>query len=77
MSEPSRALFSSGGEVAQLVEHTTENRGVVSSILTLATTLSPQNKAIWQRHERPLVCRPPESAEAILRDLAALVLSWT
>src|SRR5665647_379406 len=27
-----------GGEVAQLVEHTTENRGVVSSILTLATT---------------------------------------
>ena len=30
------------GGIAQLVEHTTENRGVVSSILTLATTLSPR-----------------------------------
>ena len=30
------------GEVAQLVEHTTENRSVDSSILSLATTLLRQ-----------------------------------
>ena len=36
-------LCSRQGEVAQLVEHTTENRSVASSILALATILrSPQ-----------------------------------
>ncbi len=32
--------FAPSGEVAQLVEHTTENRGVASSILALATSES-------------------------------------
>ena len=31
------AVEQAGGQVAQLVEHTTENRGVGSSILPLAT----------------------------------------
>jgi hypothetical protein len=39
--------FAPLGEVAQLVEHTTENRGVASSILALATTGSrPQATAL-------------------------------
>ena len=40
------------GEVAQLVEHTTENRGVVGSISTLAIQLSPWN---WEEFRSPLI----------------------
>ena len=37
-SRAARPLRSTGAEIAQLVEHATENRGVASSILALGTT---------------------------------------
>src|SRR5262245_3013135 len=49
-TQPGAAL--SSGEVAQLVEHTTENRSVDSSILSLATNFS-NNLADFEKQPSP------------------------
>src|SRR5882762_5969241 len=62
ISVPSRCRFpacaartSPRGEVAQLVEHTTENRSVDSSILSLATTYKLNLHNHLRRHRSALI----------------------
>jgi hypothetical protein len=43
------------GQVAQLVEHTTENRGVDSSILSLATESTCVAQLVEHRSPKPAV----------------------
>ena len=43
-----------GAEVAQSVEHATENRGVASSILALSTTIHAG--FVWQRPRYEAIC---------------------
>ncbi len=61
--------FLAGGQVAQLVEHSAENRGVPSSILGLATIFSPRRPAV---RPPPLrlgrVRHPPNSLSELVAD---------
>ena len=64
------------GGIAQLVEHTTENRGVPSSSLGLATPKSPASAGLflwWQHRPRGAEiglkrCRRPKTASDTVRE---------